>query len=96
MIRRLVVRPRAWRELAEAIDWYNGQRPGLGDAFLDSFKAAAAAIADNPLQYQMFGKAARRVGLDGFPHGLIYEVSDTEVVILACFHPSRNPAPWRT
>jgi plasmid stabilization system protein ParE len=92
---RVIVRPRAWRELAEAIDWYDGQRPGLGDAFLRSFQAAAAAIADNPAQYQMFGKSTRRAGLPGFPHGLIYEVSDTEIVILACFHPSRNPVPWR-
>jgi plasmid stabilization system protein ParE len=95
MKRRLTVRPRALRELADAIDWYNGQRPGHGEVFLSSFQSAAAAIADNPLQYQFFGKSARRARLRGFPYGLIYEISDTEVVILACFHGSRNPAPWR-
>ena len=95
MTRRLIVRPRALRELAEAIDWYDEKRPGLGHAFLQSFQTAAEAIADHPLQYQMFGKTTRRAGLPGFPHGRIYDVSDTEIVILACFHPSRNPAPWR-
>jgi plasmid stabilization system protein ParE len=95
MKRRLVVRPGALQELADAIDWYNGQRPGYGEVFLKSFQTAAASIADNPLQYQTFGKSLRRVGLHGFPHGLIYDVSDTETVILACFHGSRNPAPWR-
>jgi toxin ParE1/3/4 len=83
------------RELADAIDWYNAQRPGYGEVFLQSFQAAAASVAANPMQYQMFGKSVRRVGLRGFPHGLIYNVSDTETVILACFHGSRNPAAWR-
>lgn len=93
--RRLVVRPRARRELAEAMQWYDEQRPGLGKEFLDSFRAATASIEENPFQYQLFGKRARRAGLRGFPHGLIYQVSDTTLVILACFHPSRDPMPWR-
>jgi hypothetical protein len=77
------------------MDWYEAQRPGLADAFLQSFEAATAAIAESPFQYQMFGKTTRRAMMPGFPHGLIYEVSDTEITVLACFHPSRNPASWR-
>jgi toxin ParE1/3/4 len=95
MTRRLIVRPRARLELAEASDWYDHQRPDLGADFIRAYEAVAAAILDNPFQYQIIGRGFRRAGLHRFPYGLVYTVSDEEVVVLACFHGHRNPSRWR-
>ncbi len=94
MTRRLIVRPQASRELAAAMEWYENQRSGLGQEFVRAFQVAVNSIAQNPLQYQMFGPKARRVGLRGFPYGLIYSVSDDEILVLACFHGKRDPRRW--
>jgi plasmid stabilization system protein ParE len=92
--RRIVVRPRALRELEQAAEWYEAQRAGLGGTFVNSFREALALIVENPLQYQLRGRRTRRAPLRSFPHGLLYHVSDHEIVVLACFHSSRDPAEW--
>jgi hypothetical protein len=51
MSRRLVLRKRAEDELAEAVDWYEGQRTGLGGKFLAEFDAALARLIEYPFQY---------------------------------------------
>jgi plasmid stabilization system protein ParE len=30
-----------------------------------------------------------------FPYGLFYRLLDQQVVVVACFHTSRNPRVWR-
>lgn len=91
MTYRLLVRPQAAAEPAEAVDWYEQRSKGLGSEFLRSVDAAPAQIARNPLQYQVVMGQARRAPLRRFPYSLIYTVFEREVVILACFHGSRDP-----
>ena len=74
MTRRLVVRPTARLELAAGSDWYDSQKQGLGAEFIHAFEAAAAAITENPFQYQIVYRSARRAPLGRFPYGLIYTV----------------------
>jgi plasmid stabilization system protein ParE len=95
MSRRFIVRSQARLELAEASDWYDEHSPGLGDKFLDAFDDAVAAIRRNPFQYQTIRGKRRRVGLGKFPYGLIYIVSDDEIIVVSCFHGSRNPRRWK-
>ena len=92
--RRLTITPRARRELNEATDWYEAQRPGLGELFAYAFRTTTAGIVSNPFQYQKFGRRLRRAGLLRFPYGLMYAVSNDEIVIVACFHGSRDPIEW--
>jgi len=91
MTYRLLVRPQAAAEPAEAVDWYEQRSKGLGSEFLRSDDAALAQIARNPLQYQVVMGQARRAPLRRFPYSLTYTVFEREVVILACFHGSRDP-----
>jgi plasmid stabilization system protein ParE len=93
-LRRVVVRPRASRELSEAVEWYESRRPGLRDAFVNSFREAMVAIVENPLQYQLRGRRIRRAPVPRFPYGLMYYVSESEIVVLTCFHSSRDPIEW--
>jgi plasmid stabilization system protein ParE len=95
MSRRLLFRRNVERELAEAVDWYEAQSVGLGTAFLMEFDAALARIVDNPYQYQIIDDDIRRAPLHRHPYGIMYVVSEDEVLILTCFHGSRDPQHWR-
>ncbi len=94
-IYRLVIRPEAAEEVAEATVWYEERARGLGRDFLRAFRAAAAVLRRDPLLYQPVAADARRVVLRRFPYSVFYEVHGSEVVVLACFHESRDPAEWR-
>ena len=94
MNRRVILRPQAEAELAEAIDWYESRGKGLGADFMRAVDAAIAAIGRNPDQYQIVKGQVRRAVLRRFPYSLIYVASEHEVTVLACFHGRRNPQRW--
>jgi hypothetical protein len=51
------------REMVEAALWYDERRPGLGDAFLNSFQAAVLFSAEFPLTGSLVvGEVRRRNG----------------------------------
>jgi hypothetical protein len=53
MNRKVILRPEAEAELAEAIDWYESRGKGLGADFMRAVDAAMAAIEHNPEQHQI-------------------------------------------
>ena len=94
MNRRVILRPQAEAELAEAIDWYESRGKGLGADFMRAVDAAIAAIGRNPDQYQIDKGQVRRAVLRRFPYSLIYVASEHEVTVLACFHGRLDPQRW--
>lgn len=92
MSRKLLFRLQVTTDIAEAVEWYAFHRPGLEVAFLDDFQAA---IERDPLQYQIVERGMRRGLLRRFPYGVIYVVSDQELLIVGCLHGRRSPANWR-
>lgn len=82
-------------ELHEAIDWYEAQAPGLGDAFLLEVVVAVERIVAFPEAWQSLGDDVRRCRLARFPYGLIYAIEDRELLILAVAHLHRKPQYWR-
>ena len=95
MSRRLAFRSQAENDLAAAVDWYETQDPGLGGDFLIEFDAALVRVAENPFQYQVIEDDIRRAPLHRYPYGIMYVVSDEELLILTCFHGRRDPRRWR-
>jgi hypothetical protein len=95
MSRRFTARPQVRLALAAATDWYDEQRQGLGDPFLRAFETAIDSIMRNPFQYQIVHGKARRARLGRFPYGLIYIVSDSEIVLVSCTHDRRDPKRWQ-
>ena len=91
----LVVEPEAEAEIDEASRWYDSNSSGLGADFLRAVDAVLAAIQDNPLQYQTVYGAIRRARLRRYPYGLMYVVSDRNVVVVACMHGRRSPKVWQ-
>lgn len=63
-------------ELADAYDWYEDQRLGLGDDLLSEFRAACRRISEYPRSYQVVeridGREIRRALVRRFPYGAFY------------------------
>jgi plasmid stabilization system protein ParE len=90
---RIVLWPEAENDVAEAATWYESRRnrPGLGREFLEEFRTTTAKLSREPLLNQYVFPPVRRTLLRRFPYGVFYEVVGREIVILACFHTSRDP-----
>ena len=85
----------AQQELDEAIVYYNGEAPGLGDAFLLETVAAIDRIRKFPEAWHPLGDEIRRCRLRRFPYGLIYSKVEEGILILAVAHTHREPSYWR-
>lgn len=94
MSRRLTLRAQAELEIFEAAEWYE-LRARLGSEFRRVVEACLASIERNPLQHPRLRGIYRRAALRRFPYGIIYTVSDDEIVVVACFHARRDPEAWR-
>jgi plasmid stabilization system protein ParE len=91
---RIVVRPDAQSDVAEASQWYETRRTGLGIEFREAVIQVLDALADNPLlncrqhpQRNIRWRYPRR-----FPYRVIYEVFEEEklVVVAAVLHAVRH------
>lgn len=96
----------AWREHAEALDeyraaatWYETNRPGWGDVFMDAADAAIESILDPAIRWAYY-RGGRRTppvhtrSIAGFPFNIIYLQIDSEVFIVAYAHERRRPGYW--
>ncbi len=95
MARRLVLRPKADRDLDGAIRWYESQRPGLGQEFLTDVREAFLRISGSPDQYALILPATRRALLDRFPYAVFFRTRPSVIDVVAVLHTSRNPRIWR-
>jgi plasmid stabilization system protein ParE len=82
-------------ELHQAVQWYESQAPGLGDAFLIEVLSAAERISLYPDAWHSLDKGLRRCRLNRFPYGLIYAIEDDDILVLAVAHLHREPGYWR-
>ncbi len=68
---------------------------GLGSEFMRDLDASLSYIQRNPASYAIVHKQVRRALLRRFPHSVIYFVQNDQVIVLACFHASRDPKQWK-
>ena len=95
MTLNIVVRSSAEKDIAEAIEWYEKQLPGLGARFLNDIDQTINSIKDNPEIYRKVYKDFRRALLNKFPFGIYYLLESNRVVIFAVYHEKRNPKSWK-
>ncbi len=95
MSHRLIIRPEAEAEMAEAFDWYEDRVPGLGSDFLLSVDAVIRAVLGNPEQYPQVHRNVRIALVRRFPYEVFFVADDTRIVILSVFHAKRNPKRWQ-
>ena len=87
--------PEAEAELQHARDWYDAIRPELGERFALAVEEAVDGLANNPLQFAVVHRGRRRAGVRRFPYGIIFEVQERQILVIACFHAKRSPKRWQ-
>ena len=95
MIRTFIVRPEAEIDLAEAYDWYEHQRQGLGEDFFLRVEAAFESIRYDPQVCTKIYKNVRRKLVRRFPYGIFFAISQNKICVLAVLHAKRNPTLWQ-
>ncbi len=96
MSRPLFLRPEAEDDLARARNWYNQQRNGLGEEFLQAAEAVFERIVDQPDLYAIVHRDVRRVTMRRFPYVVYYVASSDSIEIIAVLHGARDPGVWRS
>lgn len=82
-------------ELDEAIEYYNYEVPGLGDAFLTEVLNALDRIGNFPEAWHPSSKRTRRCQTRRFPYGVIYQIRGQEILIVAIANLHRKPDYWK-
>jgi hypothetical protein len=70
MAAELIVAPEVERDIAQAYDWYEVQRVGLGDDFLSRVDACIQGIVRNPELHKTIHEQYRRGLVRRFPYAV--------------------------
>lgn len=90
----VVYRRRVQHDLAGAFDWYELQRPRLGEDFLAAVQATSRAIEQYPELFAAVHGEVRRAVISRFPFAVFYTIEARRIVVLRVLHTARNPALW--
>lgn len=85
----------ATAELIDAQDWYEGESAGLGRRFRSEIDRTVRRLAAAPRQFPELFKQVRRARVEKFPYALFFLIADDALLVVACFHSSRDPRQWQ-
>lgn len=79
------------RDIIEAYHYYEENRIGLGDEFLEHLDAYFERITENPKHFPQKRKPYREAFIKRFPFLVIYEVIKGRVIVYSVFNTWQNP-----
>lgn len=92
---RVVFHAAAQMEFEKAAIWYNQQRPGLGEEFLQEIDDLVSRAAAHPERYPIVAGDVRKAVARRFPYSVFFRTRADALVVLAVFHGRRHPEIWR-
>ena len=96
MSRQIIFDAEARLEFEDAVVWYDGQQPGLGDRFEAGIHVTFQNILRDPERFQFVSRTIRKAGVAVFDKYKVYfRVEPDFIGIVSIFHGSRNPAELR-
>lgn len=87
--------PAAKKEFYEAIDYYEDCQIGLGLEFAKELYDSVDRIIRFPNTWPQFSSNTRRCLTNRFPFGIIYQIIDNEIFIIAIMQLNRKPNYWK-
>jgi len=81
-------------ELDDAFEYYEYQQPDLGYRFITEFKYALELIQYYPKGWHEILPNTRRCIIKNFPYGIIYQVREDHIIVLAIANLHRKPNYW--
>ena len=82
-------------EVMDTARYYNSERRGLGDTFVENVRSTLNQIADYPEAFGFIADKIRVKQIAKFPYAILYHLKSDEVIVLAVMHAHRNPTIWR-
>jgi plasmid stabilization system protein ParE len=95
---RVVIEEEAEREFAEAVAFYDGRAPGIGQRFAQELRAFFKTVCKNPERFPFASRLTRRARMPKpWPYSVYFAIKSesAEVVISAIWQAKRNPAELR-
>lgn|SRR5690625_95865 len=89
------LRSEAEQDIEDAARWYEQQREGLGQEFIDEVLRSLKAVAEQPSSYPALHRNTRRALIHRFPFGIYYRVEKALIIVVAVMHGSRSPRRWK-
>ena len=95
MKRTVFFRAEAGADIESAASWYEKQRDGLGNQFLNEILDMCDKIADNPNGFPVMHRETRRAVIRRFPFAIYYRIAQESIIVIAVMHGSRHPKSWK-
>jgi plasmid stabilization system protein ParE len=93
---KLFIRKEAEADIAEAYQYYENCREGLGADFMLCIDESLSRIQRNPKQFRFVLDRIKRALVKKFLYGIYYTLSENEIIVLAVTHARRNPKHWQS
>ncbi len=87
--------PEALSEYSEAVVFYEGRAPGLGQDFFNEVQRVLRLIEENPELGSPFEGPYRRAYCRRFPFAVVYREGQDTVWVQAIMHLRRRPGYWK-
>lgn len=91
---KLILLPRALKEIDDALIWYENRQHGLGEKLMFEVEEEFQRISNNPMLFPISheGKTNyRKAVLPKFPYIVIFSVSTETILVHSFFHTHLNP-----
>ena len=92
----VVFRLAARREFDDSADWYEKRRVGLGEVFTSAVRDVLKTIASEPRRWGIVFEDIREAPVSGFPYYVYYREEESQFLVIAIFHASRDPGIWQS
>ena len=86
----------AVNEVDAAYDWYDEQRRGLGEEFLETLLQQLDDIQARPESWAVLYRKIRACPMRRFPYIIYYRVLPERINVVAVQHGHRSPRAWRS
>ena len=83
-------------DLADAFGYYDKRHPGLGVRFSAQVERAIERIVRHPEAWSKLSRRTRRCLINVFPYGVIYQIRDDDILVIAIMHLHQDPRTWRS
>jgi plasmid stabilization system protein ParE len=84
------VRPRARADLREIRKWYEQQRAGLGDEFLDHAEDALTGLEQSAGRFRLYYRDYRCLLTTRFPYKIFFRIDGDEAIVFRVLHVARD------